>query len=186
MRAMTHADDVAGLIEYARDRLLARLEGLLDDEYFWEPVAGCWSVRERDGDWHVDLGADGTRWTTDPPPLTTIAWRLWHLGATPDPDWPPRGAIAARQFIDCYFDPARRESTRGVGAAAKALDLVRENWSALPQTVHDFEDADLVSSASNSFHKCAMLSHDQNRPAKGVVGADCRGARPAGPVGAAA
>ncbi|MGH3663611.1 MAG: DinB family protein, partial [Micromonosporaceae bacterium] len=23
------------------------LDGLTDDEYFWEPVAGCWSVRPR-------------------------------------------------------------------------------------------------------------------------------------------
>jgi hypothetical protein len=24
-----------------------RLDGLSDDEYVWEPVAGCWSVRRR-------------------------------------------------------------------------------------------------------------------------------------------
>jgi hypothetical protein len=142
---MAHADDVAGVIEYARDRLLARLEGLRDDEYFWEPVAGCWSLRERDGDWYADVGAVGTRWTTDPPPLTTMAWRLWHLGATPDPDWPPSGPSTAREFIDSYFDPARQESTRGVGTAAEALHLVRQNWAALPRTVCNFEDADLVS-----------------------------------------
>ena len=35
------------------DDLLVRLDGLTDDEFFWEPVPGCWTVFQ---------GADG-RWT---------------------------------------------------------------------------------------------------------------------------
>ena len=32
------------------DRLRRRLEGLTDDEYFWEPAPGCWTVhRDRAG-----------------------------------------------------------------------------------------------------------------------------------------
>lgn len=30
-----------------RASLRPRLDGLTDEEYFWEPVAGCWSVRRR-------------------------------------------------------------------------------------------------------------------------------------------
>ena len=30
-----------------RSQLRPRLDGLTDDEYFWEPVAGCWSIRPR-------------------------------------------------------------------------------------------------------------------------------------------
>ena len=30
-----------------RAALRPRLDGLTDEEYFWEPVAGCWSVRRR-------------------------------------------------------------------------------------------------------------------------------------------
>ena len=49
--------------------------GLTDDEYLWEPAAGCWSIRAR---------PDGTRfgeWApiVYPDPFTTLAWRLWHL-----------------------------------------------------------------------------------------------------------
>jgi DinB family protein len=58
-----------------RHQLRPGLDGLTDDEYLWEPVDGCWSVRP---------GADG--YTADfihpepvPPPVTTIAWRLAHL-----------------------------------------------------------------------------------------------------------
>ena len=29
------------------NQLRARLAGLTDEEYFWEPVADCWSVRPR-------------------------------------------------------------------------------------------------------------------------------------------
>jgi DinB family protein len=59
-------------------QLRPRLEGLTDDEYFWEPVPDCWSLR-RDpavaGAWTID-------WRFPPPdpvPVTTIAWRLTHL-----------------------------------------------------------------------------------------------------------
>lgn len=57
-------------------RIRPRLEGLTDEEYRWEPVAGCWSLRPGpDGHWHPDLSF----LTPEPAPFTTIAWRLWHL-----------------------------------------------------------------------------------------------------------
>jgi DinB superfamily len=87
-------------------RLLNRMTGPLVDsgngtpvevppmstaEYLWEPVPGSWSVRPREGgpgpratmlmgagDW----GRDSTAMAEQPypPPFTTIAWRLSHLG----------------------------------------------------------------------------------------------------------
>lgn len=57
-------------------QFLPRLEGLGDEEYLWEPVPNCWSVRPGDdGDWRQDL----TEREPDPPPFTTIAWRLAHI-----------------------------------------------------------------------------------------------------------
>jgi hypothetical protein len=56
--------------------VLPRLAGITDDEYRWEPVAGCWTVHRRDdGSWFVDRSDDDP----EPAPLTTIAWRCWHL-----------------------------------------------------------------------------------------------------------
>jgi hypothetical protein len=62
-----------------------RLDGLTDDEYFWEPTPGCWNVRERgtsdapvqggSGAMTIDFGMP----IPDPPPMTTIAWRLGHV-----------------------------------------------------------------------------------------------------------
>ncbi len=61
------------------------LDGLTDDEYFWEPVAGCWSVRPR-GTSTAPIAAGSGDFTIDfampepqPAPVTTIAWRLAHI-----------------------------------------------------------------------------------------------------------
>lgn len=56
------------------------LASLTDDEYWWEPVPGCWSLRPRDEAARGgDLAIDGAVPEPDPPPVTTIAWRLGHL-----------------------------------------------------------------------------------------------------------
>ncbi|MFJ4950466.1 DinB family protein [Streptomyces sp. NPDC088760] len=90
--------------DFARKRLADRMTGpvmdsgdgadtevgpLTDEEYLWEPVPGCWSVRRRvdgpgpratflagTGDWGRDAAPYPHPW---PPPFTTIAWRLSHL-----------------------------------------------------------------------------------------------------------
>ena len=67
------------------NQLRDRLDGLTDDEYFWEPAPGCWSVRPRGtGTAPVQAGSgvmtiDFAMAQPDPPPLTTIAWRLGHV-----------------------------------------------------------------------------------------------------------
>jgi hypothetical protein len=53
-------------------QLRPRLEGLTEGELHWEPVPDCWDVRDGQPDW---------QWPSpDPAPLTTIAWRLAHIG----------------------------------------------------------------------------------------------------------
>lgn len=53
-----------------------RLDGLTDEEYLWEPAPGSWSIRpSEDGtvfpDWEFP--------EPNPPPVTTIAWRMSHV-----------------------------------------------------------------------------------------------------------
>ena len=64
---------LVGQLEFYWDlHLWPRLEGLTDEEYFWEPVEGCWSLRRgADGRWRLDHGPE-----REPAPVTTIAWRL--------------------------------------------------------------------------------------------------------------
>jgi hypothetical protein len=66
-------------------QLRPRLEGLTDDEYFWEPAPGSWNVRPRGTSTAPVQGGSGEM-TIDfafpepePPPVTTIAWRLAHV-----------------------------------------------------------------------------------------------------------
>lgn len=65
--------------------LRPRLEGITDEEYFWEPVPGCWNVRPRGtaaapaafgaGDFIIEYAMP----EPEIPPVTTIAWRLAHV-----------------------------------------------------------------------------------------------------------
>jgi hypothetical protein len=66
-------------------QLRPRLEGLTDDEYFWEPAQPAWNIRPR-GTSTAQMQAGSGAFTADfafpepdPPPVTTIAWRLAHL-----------------------------------------------------------------------------------------------------------
>lgn len=67
-----------------QERLRPRLEGLTDEEYFWEPVPGCWSVHRRgESTAPISWGSGEFTWDygpgAEPTPVTTIAWRLGHL-----------------------------------------------------------------------------------------------------------
>lgn len=90
--------------DFAYERLSGRMTGpavdsgdgsdievgpMTEQEFFWEPVPDCWSVRRRvdgpgpratnlagAGDWGRDTAPDPHPWR---PPFTTIAWRLSHL-----------------------------------------------------------------------------------------------------------
>jgi DinB superfamily len=78
--------DIIALSDHVYQRTRGRLAGLTDEEYFWEPVPGCWTVRRADSGYLADGGGEpGT------PPFTTIAWRLWHLigcyGAQRNSQW---------------------------------------------------------------------------------------------------
>lgn len=85
-----------------------RVSGLSDDEYFWEPAPNCWNVR-------VDpLGRVTCDWqfpAPEPPPVTTIAWRLSHLASN---------VLAAP--VARYFE------------GGKGFDYMQFPW---PATAHD-------------------------------------------------
>ena len=56
--------------------LWPRLKGLTDEEFHWKPAPGAWGVGPGpDGCFRPDRPAPDP----DPPPVTTIAWRLGHI-----------------------------------------------------------------------------------------------------------
>lgn len=109
---------VLGALDFVWARFRARVDGLGQDEYLWEPVPGCWSVRpEADGRWQVDRVIPDP----EPAPVTTIAWRLWHIGS------------------DCLADytsgglgdwPLRVRDRQWYGDVAEALTEVDRAWTA--------------------------------------------------------
>jgi hypothetical protein len=107
-----------------------RLEGLTDDEYFWEPVAGAWNVRPRaenssqaaggSGDFTIDFAFP----TPEPAPVTTIAWRLGHVIV---------GVLAMRNashFGGPKTDYNVFEYAGTAAEALKQLDDAYDTWNA--------------------------------------------------------
>jgi hypothetical protein len=62
-----------------------RWDSLTDEQYLWEPVPGCWSVRRRNATTAATAAGAGDTVIEyeypepEPPPFTTIAWRMGHI-----------------------------------------------------------------------------------------------------------
>ena len=160
---------LGGLCDVARDMIDRNLRGLTDEEYFWEPVDGCWSVRRRHeiraaecwgrGDWVVEISKDGSV----APPMTTIAWRLMHAyDCTNDftsrafghggCDWDeidvPSTAAEATELMTGTLDRLQHEMRTASDDAVlldvdPAFDLPR--WMLLDKALHE------------SIHHCAEI-----------------------------
>jgi DinB superfamily len=80
-----NAEVVDQLESHWQQQLRPRLDGLTDEEYFWQPVPGCWTLSRRgESSAPISLGEgeftmDYARPPHDREPVTTIAWRLAHL-----------------------------------------------------------------------------------------------------------
>lgn len=109
------------------NQLRPRLDGLTDEEYFWEPVPGAWNVRPRGtstapvqagvGDVTIDFAFPAP----EPPPVTTIAWRLGHVIV---------GVLGARNASHFGGPPMDYESWEYAGSAAGALAQLDEVYAA--------------------------------------------------------
>ncbi|HWD06674.1 MAG TPA: DinB family protein [Amycolatopsis sp.] len=94
-----------------------RLDGITDDEYFWQPVPDCWTVRPRaenpEGPGIGDFTVDFAYPEPVPPPVTTIAWRLAHVIV---------GVLGMRAASHFGGPAMRYEDFPYAGTAAEALD----------------------------------------------------------------
>ncbi len=108
--------------DYVWARFRARLEGLTDAEYLWEPVPGAWTLREHpDGRWRLD-GNGGGGPPPDPVPVTTIAWRTCHVAAL------NLGAHGARAFRGTATVPADLDFPGHVAGLDAFLDGEYGRW----------------------------------------------------------
>ena len=66
-------------MDEAYARLRARLDGLTEEEFFWQPVPDAWTIHEdRPGHWTYHYAIPDP----DPAPVTTIGWQVVHIGTT--------------------------------------------------------------------------------------------------------
>jgi hypothetical protein len=127
------------LCDYVYRRTRSRLAGLTDEEYFWEPVPGCCTIRRTDSGVYradePDRPAAVLRPVTGAgdPPFTTIAWRLWHLvetyGGKRNPQW--LGVERAPGGFE-WDDPAPGTAAEAIAALDRAHALWQEVLQALP------------------------------------------------------
>lgn len=113
--------------DFAWQRLHNRLGGLTDEEYLWEPVPGVWTVRPTGDGGHA---ADGSAMPPQPPPFTTVAWRITHLtdvlGAERTATW--LGLQAGR---DEEPGPPQGTAAAGVAALERAQAIWRRRLAAV-------------------------------------------------------
>ncbi|MEV0665155.1 DinB family protein [Actinomadura luteofluorescens] len=112
------------------NQLRPRISGLTDDEYFWEPAPGCWSVRPpgRDGS---AMTIDFAMPPPDPAPFTTIAWRLAHVIV---------GVLAVRSAVLFGRPPTDYQAFEYAATADEALaqlDAEYATWLAGVESLGD-------------------------------------------------
>jgi hypothetical protein len=122
------ADSTLGLLDYAWSRIRGRLDGMTDEEYLWEPVPVCWSVRlAASGKWEVDRVDP----PPSPPPVTTIGWRTWHIGSE------CLGGFAHLLF---GAHPPTLEPQEWYPTATEALGATDLAWTAFADGSHRLDD----------------------------------------------
>jgi len=116
---------------------------LTDEEFFWEPFPGSWSIRRREdcqtptpfgsGDWVADF--DGELAATSAPgkaaePITTIAWLMWHCGSMPGRasqlDFLGGSKTAESGWTSPYIADHPRFTS-----AAEAVEALQSGWRGL-------------------------------------------------------
>jgi hypothetical protein len=111
-----------------RRHLRPRLDGLTDDEYFWQPVPNCWTVRP---DGSVDFAFPAP----SPAPFTTIAWRMAHVIV---------GVFAMRSHHHFGGPAAGYQSWDYATDAATALRQLDQTYAAWINGVRSLSAADLA------------------------------------------
>jgi hypothetical protein len=126
--------DVLQTFEDVRSRTFDRLDGLTDAEYLWEPVSDCMTVRATpDGAFRADPRPPRTP-APAPAPVTTIAWRMWHIGAD-----------CLRSYLRFFEDDADLgDIERWPGTAAEGIRLLADDWSRFRSQVEGLGDERLL------------------------------------------
>lgn len=130
---------LASVLDMASTYLEQRLVGLSDEEWLWQPVPGCWSLREGNVDWSMT--------DPSPAPFTTIAWRLNHLQGVNEAE--------LHWMRDEEFDWASKRVPR---SADEAVELWRRSAGAVRDVVGALSDRELEATTKRGLPRIYFAS----------------------------
>jgi hypothetical protein len=125
----------------------SRLEGISDDEYLWEPIAGCLSV-------HPDA-AGGYRLDPVGPaefPLGNVAWRMAHLASSLS-----NHPVATVAFGGAWPKPELAAPAGTPADAIRRLDRAYGHWHATVASLSDADLARVLGSAASQYAESTVL-----------------------------
>jgi hypothetical protein len=142
----------------------SRLHDLTEDEFFWEPVPGSWTVfRDERGRWDHHYEEPDP----EPAPFTTIAWRLTHV------------AMCKVMYHEYAFGPGELTwlTIETPGTPDAALEMLDTGHALLTDDLAEQDDADLERSVSTNWGEewpawrifWTMIHHDAHHG--GEIGA---------------
>lgn len=128
-----------------------------DEELFFEPVPGAWSIRRRDecrtpdpfgaGEWVADFAIP----EPTPVPMTTIAWLYWHIASVPGRFCDLDVFGGARTMASGWTSPYLGHHPMFV-SASEGVSALREGWAKLRAVIERAGDGQLeVTTASYTY-----------------------------------
>ncbi|MEE9507815.1 MAG: DinB family protein [Anaerolineales bacterium] len=111
----------------AWEGLKTSLVDLTDEEFYWQPVPNCWTVHQDDqGKWISDYAEP----EPDPPPFTTIGWRLVHIAA------------CKRMYLEYAFGPGilTWDELAIPHTAEMAMTWLKEGYQNLKNALDELRD----------------------------------------------
>jgi hypothetical protein len=141
-------------LDEAYDMIHGRIDGLTDDEFWWEPAPDAWTIRQQpDGRWAADYAEPDP----DPAPLTTIGWRLVHV------------AECKVMYHEYAFGPGRLEwpDIDSAHSPQAAIAQLEEGQQRLVEDLQSVGPADLERSVMTNWEQWpawkifwTMIHHD--------------------------
>jgi hypothetical protein len=153
---MNRAAMLLTMMDEAFERLRSRLDGLSDEEFFWQPVPNSWTIY---------LDHQTSRWTYHyaipdpvPAPVTTIGWQLVHV------------ALCKVMYHEWAFGAAKLTwpELDVPHTAADTIALLRHGQSLLRQDLENLSEQQLDQQRKTNWGELwpawrifwAMLNHD--------------------------
>jgi DinB superfamily len=159
--------DLLRTFEDVEHRLFERLEGLTDAEYHWEPAADSLGIHPgEDGVFRVaELFPETAPGVPDP--VTTIAWRMWHIGS-----------LCLRGYVMHSFEDVPDLGDRHVwpGTAKEGIQALAEDWGRFTSRIAALGDTRLLEPmgvgpwAHESYLKLALHALDEVAHHGGEIG----------------